>query len=202
MTEDTPETLADRCENFMNGTKRLFDGERLSGTKGDMWFFKLYHHLDACAAALRKSPDCVQPHALLSEEEIAALILEHVEVGYTLGEGGLVDPDTIFVSTAGAAHVIAHRLSLPDSGWRTDIENAPMDGSTVWFPLETAVAAFWCNDLKRWVLSRPLHLESLIEPKRFRLKHIATQTSGQRTDPNSMDELERQGYFDDAGGHD
>jgi hypothetical protein len=27
-------------------------------------------------------------------------------------------------------------------------------------------------------------------------------TSGQRTDPNSMDELERQGYFDDAGGHD
>jgi hypothetical protein len=163
MTEDTPETLADRCENFMNGTKRLFDGERLSGTKGDMWFFELYHHLDACAAALRKSPVSAAPPALPTEDEIAAAIGEC---------------------------------------WRTDIENAPMDGSTVWFPLETAVAAFWCNDLKRWVLSRPLHLESLIEPKRFRLKHIATQTSGQRTDPNSMDELERQGYFDDAGGYD
>jgi hypothetical protein len=31
--------------------------------------------------------------------------------------------------------------------------------------------------------------------------HPSSQSSGQR-DPNSMDELERQGYFDDAGGHD
>jgi len=48
---------------------------------------------------------------LLSEEEIAALIREHVEVGYTLGEGGLVDPETIFVNAAGAAHVIHHAVT-------------------------------------------------------------------------------------------
>jgi hypothetical protein len=113
MTPIDPRALADRCENFMNGTKRLFDGERLSGTKGDMWFFELYHHLDACAAALRKSPVQAAPRSL-SEEEIAALIREHVEVGYTLGEGGLVDPDTIFVNAAGAAHVIAHGPHFPE----------------------------------------------------------------------------------------
>jgi hypothetical protein len=98
-------------------------------------WLRLIQHAIAETAA-RKSPVQAAPRALLSEETIAALIREHVEVGYTLGEGGLVDPDTIFVNAAGAAHVIHHAV-----------------------------------------------------------------TSGQR-DPNSMDELERQGYFDDAGGHD
>src|SRR4051812_37808409 len=45
--------LAARCENFKNGTKKLFEG---GPTKGDMWFFELYHHLTDCAAALGKLP--------------------------------------------------------------------------------------------------------------------------------------------------
>ena len=52
--ETDPEQLAKYCENFMKGTKRLYDGERIKSCKGDMWFFELYHHLQDCADALRK----------------------------------------------------------------------------------------------------------------------------------------------------
>jgi hypothetical protein len=45
--------LTARCENFKNGTKKLFEG---GPTKGDMWFFELYHHLTDCAAALGNLP--------------------------------------------------------------------------------------------------------------------------------------------------
>lgn len=53
--ETDPETLAARCESFMKGARRLYDGKRLSGCKGDMWFFELFHHLNDCANALREA---------------------------------------------------------------------------------------------------------------------------------------------------
>jgi len=53
--------------------------------------------------------------------------------------------------------------------WRTDIENAPKDGSDVLFPIEFVARAYWCNDLKRWVLAYPLHVECVSHPTRFRL---------------------------------
>jgi hypothetical protein len=54
VTEINPEQLAKRCESFQQGTKRLFEGERIKAMKGDMWLFELYHHLTDCAAVLRK----------------------------------------------------------------------------------------------------------------------------------------------------
>ncbi len=53
-TETDPKKLAEHCEAFMGGTKRLFDGERIKAMKGDMWLFELYHHLADCAVALQK----------------------------------------------------------------------------------------------------------------------------------------------------
>lgn len=53
--------------------------------------------------------------------------------------------------------------------WRTDIENAPKDGSDVLFPIEFIARAYWCKDLERWVLTRPLHMESIYNPAKFRL---------------------------------
>jgi hypothetical protein len=53
--------------------------------------------------------------------------------------------------------------------WRTDIENAPKDGSVVLFPFEVVACAFWSEELKRWVLTRPLQIETLINPQRFKL---------------------------------
>ena len=45
------------------------------------------------------------------EHQIAALIAEHVTIGYELGPDGRVNPDTIFVAgTLGAAHVVIHAL--------------------------------------------------------------------------------------------
>jgi hypothetical protein len=107
-----------------------------SGSYGSQFVMVSVKMRDEIIAALRSYSPEAAPRSL-SEGEIAALIREHVEVGYTLGDGGLVDPGTIFVNAVGAAHAIHHAVS-----------------------------------------------------------------NGQRTDPNSMDELERQGYFDDAGGYD
>lgn len=52
--ELTPADLARRCRLFMEGTKRLYDGERIKAMTGDMWLFELYHHLNDCAEALEK----------------------------------------------------------------------------------------------------------------------------------------------------
>jgi hypothetical protein len=57
--------------------------------------------------------------------------------------------------------------------WRTDIENAPKDGSEVLFPIEFTCRAYWCDDLKMWVLVYPLHMELVGHPARFRLPVVA-----------------------------
>lgn len=48
--------------------------------------------------------------------------------------------------------------------WRTDIESAPKDGSDVLFPIEFVGRAYWCNDLKRWVLTYSLRIEFVSHP--------------------------------------
>lgn len=54
--------------------------------------------------------------------------------------------------------------------WRTDIENAPKDGSDVLFHISSLLGrAYWCADLKRWVLAYPLHMEFVSHPTRFRM---------------------------------
>lgn len=55
VVETDPVKLAKYCRSFMQGAKRLYEGDRIKATKGDMWFFELYHHLEDCATALEKS---------------------------------------------------------------------------------------------------------------------------------------------------
>ena len=50
--ETDPEKLAGLCESFQVGVKKLYES---GPTKGDMWFYELYHLLTDCAASLRKS---------------------------------------------------------------------------------------------------------------------------------------------------
>ena len=45
---------------------------------------------------------------------------------------------------------------------------APRDGTEVLIKLDLEVRAFWCPDLKRWVLSRPLLIESRADPQTWR----------------------------------
>ncbi len=48
-----------------------------------------------------------------------------------------------------------HRMSEP-------IETAPKDGTEVYLELTTKwVRGYWDDELKTWVLSRPLHIETL-----------------------------------------
>lgn len=49
--ETDPVKLAEHCEAFMRGAKRKYNAD----DDGDMWLFELYHHLDDCAAALRRA---------------------------------------------------------------------------------------------------------------------------------------------------
>lgn len=45
------------------------------------------------------------------------------------------------------------------TNWQT-IETAPKDGTEVLMHIPSeAMRAFWCSDLKRWVLSHPRHRE-------------------------------------------
>ena len=45
------------------------------------------------------------------------------------------------------------------SEWQP-IEAAPKDGTEVFVPINIgAQLAYWCKDLQRWVLSRPLHID-------------------------------------------
>lgn len=53
--ETDPEKLAQHCEALMRGTKRFYEATEPQRTNGDMWFFELYHHLQDCADALRKT---------------------------------------------------------------------------------------------------------------------------------------------------
>lgn len=53
MSENERELLVKRCESFMTGAKRFYDGEKTIVHPGDMWFFELYHHLNNCAIALK-----------------------------------------------------------------------------------------------------------------------------------------------------
>jgi len=52
--------------------------------------------------------------------------------------------------------------------WRTDIDNAPKDGSTVEFFVEFSVRAYWDKDLKRWVTAQEHRLNYVTNPKRWR----------------------------------
>lgn len=69
-------------------------------------------------------------------------------------------------------------MTQPEDDWRADIENAPKDGSDVLFPIEFVGRAYWCSDLKRWVLSYPLHMEYVSHPTRFRLPHADAEIAG------------------------
>jgi len=55
--------------------------------------------------------------------------------------------------------------------WRP-IDSAPRDGTEVYLHLNfpNGVPAYWDRELKTWVLCRPLHIESLREPKAWRPK--------------------------------
>ncbi len=48
--ETDPEILAAHCKLFAAGAKKQYDAD----SKGDMWLFELFHHLNDCANALRK----------------------------------------------------------------------------------------------------------------------------------------------------
>lgn len=57
---------------------------------------------------------------------------------------------------------------------------APMDGSEVYLDiLAMKVKAFWDGDLKLWVLSRPVHIESILAPTRYQLVQPAAPIAGE-----------------------
>lgn len=52
-------------------------------------------------------------------------------------------------------------------GWQP-MDSAPKDGRDVYMPIKADVQAYWCKDLLRWVLSRPLHMEFVRDPRGWR----------------------------------
>lgn len=59
-------------------------------------------------------------------------------------------------------------MSDGQDNWR-DMASAPLDGSQVWLRLDLdRVKAYWDPKLDRWVLSHPLHMESIFVPSRWR----------------------------------
>jgi hypothetical protein len=52
-------------------------------------------------------------------------------------------------------------------GWRP-MGTAPKDGTVILVPVRGYQRVYWCDDLKTWVLSRPLHIESIHEPEGWR----------------------------------
>jgi hypothetical protein len=54
------------------------------------------------------------------------------------------------------------------SDWQP-IVTAPKDGTEVRLRLNLqSVKAYWDDDLRTWVLSRPLHMESIRDPEKWR----------------------------------
>lgn len=47
------------------------------------------------------------------------------------------------------------------------IETAPKDGTEVLLPIRFNARAYWCDDLKKWVLSYPLHMETVPGPTKW-----------------------------------
>jgi hypothetical protein len=45
------------------------------------------------------------------------------------------------------------------------MKTAPKDGTAVVIQLTTTARAYWDEELKTWVLCRPMHIESVREPK-------------------------------------
>lgn len=78
-----------------------------------------------------------------------------------------------YLETARAA--IAAQQDVGEADWRTDIENAPKDGSDVLFPIETTGRAFWCEDQKRWVLKYQFKMDYINHPTRWRLPRPEAQ---------------------------
>ncbi len=74
-------------------------------------------------------------------------------------------------------------MTMSENYWRTDIENAPKDGSDVLFPIEFVGRAYWCKDLKRWVLAYPLHMDCIIHPTRFKLLRADAEIVGKNDEP-------------------
>ena len=63
--DDPPEPteqaeLARKCALFAAGTKRIYDDQ---GARADMWYFELWHHLNACSDALRNADSRLQAQA-------------------------------------------------------------------------------------------------------------------------------------------
>ena len=58
-------------------------------------------------------------------------------------------------------------LSTPERIDWQDMDTAPKDGTEVMLRLvfPHGVAAYWDEELQRWVLSRPVHLESVSLPR-------------------------------------
>jgi hypothetical protein len=48
------------------------------------------------------------------------------------------------------------------------VDRPPQDGSEIVVPYTLAIKVYWDDDLERWVLAWPLHVESLIDVTRWR----------------------------------
>lgn len=56
------------------------------------------------------------------------------------------------------------KLKRAKDGWQP-MATAPKDGSTVYIKISGGPrGAFWCRDLKTWVLCNPIHIESVRDP--------------------------------------
>ena len=59
---------------------------------------------------------------------------------------------------------------------RQPIKTAPKDGTEILLPLECNVRAYWCTELETWVLSSPLHIESIVAPQHWHPVFEPTQS--------------------------
>lgn len=48
-----------------------------------------------------------------------------------------------------------------------DIREAPRDGTEIYIEVGGKCRAFWDDELQTWVLSQPIHVESVRLPRRY-----------------------------------
>jgi len=82
------------------------------------------------------------------------------------------DMDRLIAKTLSASGLLSteRERGLEEADWQA-IETAPKDGRDVILKMPfgvNGIRAFWCDDLKRWVLRFPLNVESILHPAGWR----------------------------------
>lgn len=55
---------------------------------------------------------------------------------------------------------------MAEEDWQS-METAPKDGTEIYIEVGGKCRAYWDDELRTWVLSRPVHVESVHHPRRW-----------------------------------